>query len=57
MHLKMLSENLAAILSWPQCINAANLCVFQVIKTTGFMKGLYTDAEMNSENVKVNEWF
>ncbi|KAL5011034.1 hypothetical protein ScPMuIL_013339 [Solemya velum] len=23
-----------------------------VIKTTGFMKGLYTDAEMNSENVK-----
>ena len=27
--------------------------IFQVIKTTGFMKGLFTEAEMNSENVKV----
>ena len=25
----------------------------QVIKTTGFMKGLFTDVEMNSDNVKV----
>lgn len=31
------------------------LHLFQVIKTTGFMKGLYTDAEMNSENVKVSK--
>lgn len=28
-------------------------CVWQVIRITGFMKGLYTDAEMKSENVKV----
>lgn len=27
-------------------------CVWQVIRITGFMKGLYTDAEMKSENVK-----
>merc|ERR1711974_253497 len=26
--------------------------VTSVIKTTGFMQGLFTDAEMNSENVK-----
>ena len=26
----------------------------QVIKQTGFMKGLFTDSEMNSDNVKVN---
>lgn len=25
----------------------------QVIRMTGFMKGLYTDAEMKSDNVKV----
>lgn len=25
----------------------------KVIKVTGFMKGLYTDAEMKSDNVKV----
>ena len=24
----------------------------QVIKTTGFMKGLFTESEMNSDNVK-----
>lgn len=39
---------------------------FKVIRMTGFMKGLYTDAEMKSDNVKVglsggpparlNEW-
>lgn len=28
------------------------LCVWQVIRITGFMKGLYTDAEMKSDNVK-----
>lgn len=27
---------------------------FQVIRTTGFMKGLYGEAEMKSDNVKVN---
>jgi hypothetical protein len=30
--------------------------IFQVIKTTGFMKGLFTEAEMNSENVKVGKF-
>uniref|UniRef100_A0A8C9PLQ2 TRAF3-interacting protein 1 n=1 Tax=Spermophilus dauricus TaxID=99837 RepID=A0A8C9PLQ2_SPEDA len=27
-------------------------CVLKVIRTTGFMKGLYTDVEMKSDNVK-----
>lgn len=29
------------------------LYVLKVIRMTGFMKGLYTDAEMKSDNVKV----
>lgn len=29
------------------------VCLLQVIRITGFMKGLYTDAEMKSDNVKV----
>nr|XP_031534608.1 TRAF3-interacting protein 1 [Vicugna pacos] len=28
------------------------LCLLKVIRTTGFMKGLYTDVEMKSDNVK-----
>lgn len=29
------------------------LCLLKVIRVTGFMKGLYTDAELKSDNVKV----
>ncbi|XP_018596738.2 TRAF3-interacting protein 1 isoform X2 [Scleropages formosus] len=31
------------------------VCELQVIRTTGFMKGLYTETEMKSENVKDKE--
>lgn len=31
----------------------ALLYLLKVIRMTGFMKGLYTDAEMKSDNVKV----
>lgn len=34
-------------------LTTASLSLLKVIRTTGFMKGLYTDAEMKSDNVKV----
>lgn len=37
----------------PRGLTTALLYLLKVIRTTGFMKGLYTDAEMKSDNVKV----
>ncbi len=37
----------------PQGLSATFRHFLKVIKQTGFMKGLYTEAEMNSDNVKV----
>lgn len=34
-------------------LTVALFFLLQVIRMTGFMKGLYTDAEMKSDNVKV----
>lgn len=34
-------------------LTMASLYLLKVIRMTGFMKGLYTDAEMKSDNVKV----
>lgn len=36
-----------------RALTGASLSLLKVIRTTGFMKGLYTDTEMKSENVKV----
>lgn len=34
-------------------LTVALLYLLKVIRTTGFLKGLYTDAELKSDNVKV----
>lgn len=34
-------------------LTVASLSLLKVIRVTGFLKGLYTDAELKSDNVKV----
>ena len=37
------------------CSISKNASIFQVVKNTGFLKGLYTADEMDSANVKVSQ--